>query len=260
MLSFLIIFNLKLNDITGHVVLSPEDMMGNPDDGYGGPSAEESACLYSCVVENNRSEDVCMSECGVEAQPEPEDENEECMQECIVKGCDEYDILCQNANIDSCEEECNMKGDAPDESEMDAEELCIFNCVNSIDPSVICGASQEGETGGDLCQKCAQDCVHLYEGPCLNDEQLTEKEKECETCEHCYGSPIEGSSGQGWDCIIDVECMDASGEFGDDAGTGPGIGQEGYVAPNPVAGAVDGVIKFFKGLFGGGEESTLDVE
>ena len=103
MLSFLIIFNLKLNDITGHAVLSPEDMVGNPDDGYGGPSTEESACLYSCVVENNRSEDVCMSECGVEAQPEPEDENEECMQECIVKGCDEYDILCQNANIDSCE-------------------------------------------------------------------------------------------------------------------------------------------------------------
>jgi hypothetical protein len=84
------------------------------------------------------------------------------------------------------------------------------------------------------------------------------KRKECETCEHCYGSPVEGPSGQGWDCIIDIECKDASSEFGDEAGSGPGIGQEGYVAPNIVAEAVNGVIKFFKGLFGGEEESLIE--
>ena len=58
-----------------------------------------------------------------------------------------------------------------------------------------------------------------------------------------------GSQWAGLELHYDIKCADASNEFGDDAGEGPGIGQEGYVAPNVVAGAVDGVIKFFKGLF-----------
>ncbi len=143
----------------------------------------------------------------------------------------------------------------PDESEMSAEQLCITNCVAETDSNIRCGNSQTGETGGEVCQKCAQECVHLYEGPCLDDEKLKTKQKECETCENCYGEPVMGDSGEGWECITDVECKDASSEFGDNPGKGAGIGQEGYVAPNFVAGAVDGVIKFFKDLFSGGEES-----
>jgi len=91
----------------------------------------------------------------------------------------------------------------------------------------------------------------LYEGPCLNDEQLTEKEKECETCEHCYGSPVEGPSGQGWDCIVDVKCEDASAEFGDDAGEGPDSFEEGHEGPGIIGKVFEGVGNFFKGLFGG---------
>jgi len=227
-------------NITGNVV----------GGGFGGPSVEDSECLRQCVVVENNSEDICMTRCGVEPQPQSGEEGESCMQECIVVGCDERDIECQNNNVENCEEECGMKGDAPDESEMSEEQLCISNCVAKEDPAMICGNSKEGETGGALCQKCSKECEYLYSGPCLNDEEITVKEKECETCEHCYGEPVEGPSGQGWGCIIDIACGDSSDEFGDESGEGPGIGQEGYVAPNFVAGAVSGVIKFFKGIFG----------
>jgi len=237
-------------------------LTGKVTGGPNGPSAAGMECMIECTTINCDVEDMgcrtaastdCGVKCGVETEaPKPADEGEACMQKCIVVGCEKFDVACENKNMGSCEDECDMKGDAPDESEMDAEQLCISNCVAEEDPTMICGNSKEGETGGALCQKCAKSCESLYSGPCLNDEQVTEKENECiSKCEHCYGGPIEGPSGQGWDCIVDIKCGDASDEFGDDAGTGPGIGQEGYVAPNAVAGAVDGVIRFFKGLFGG---------
>ena len=237
--------------ITGHVVSNV---------GYGGPSASDMECMVECTTRGCDVDDMecrtassraCGSECGVETEaPEPEGEGEACMQECISRGCDEYDVGCQNKNREGCEDGCGMKGDAPDESGMSAEQLCISNCVAAEDPSMICGNSQDGESGGALCQRCASECVSLYEGPCLDDEGVTAKERECETCEHCYGEPVMGASGEGWDCIIDVKCEDASSEFGDDAGSGPGIGDEGYVASNVVMKVVDGVVGFFKGLFG----------
>ncbi|MBU2104640.1 MAG: hypothetical protein KKF67_02615 [Nanoarchaeota archaeon] len=243
--------------LTGRV----SNSIGGPE--FTGPTQAQISCMETCsgciygnttCMEQHSSR--CGAECGVETNgpPEPADEGEACMQKCVAVGCDDFDFSCQQMNKAGCEDECNMKGDAPDESEMSAEQLCISNCVAKEDPEMICGNSKEGETGGALCQKCADECVHLYEGPCLNDEQLTQKEKECETCEHCYGEPVIGTSGEGWDCIVDVECRDASSEFGDEPGEGPGIGQEGYVAPNVVAGTIDGIIKFFKGLFGSGKE------
>jgi len=251
--------------LTGNVVQGPPGG-GGPE----GPSAEDMDCMVRCTTQGCDVDDIecrtaksgeCGSQCGVDVSgpPEPKDEGEACMQECIVKGCEKFDVSCQNANMDKCEDDCDMKGDAPDESEMDAEQLCISNCVASKDPDMICGNSKEGETGGGLCQTCANECVHLYEGPCLNDEQVTEKENECiSKCEHCYGGPIEGPSGQGWDCIVDIKCEDASAEFGDDAGTGDASFEEGHEGPGIVAGivegvgnAVSGVVDFFKGIFGG---------
>ncbi len=221
------------------------------NEGFGGPSVEESECLHQCVVSEKNSEEMCMNRCGVEPKPEAADEGEGCMQECIIIGCSEYDIECQNNNLEKCEEKCEMRGDAPDESEMSEEQLCISNCVAKEDPSAICGNSQEGETGNAVCQRCAGECAYLYEGPCLNDEEITAKEAECQTCEHCYGEIIEGPSGQGWDCIIDVVCADASSEFGDDAGTGPGIGQEGFIAKTgeTIGNVFEGIGNFFSGIF-----------
>lgn len=259
-----------LNNITGKVIGGPEEGMrglgdiGSSGGGFGEPSEEDMACMVECTTRECDVSDMdcriakssaCGNECGVDTkQPEPADEGEKCMQECIKIGCDKYDISCQNKNINSCENKCNMKGDALDEFEIDAEQICISNCVAAEDPLIICGSSKEGETGVALCQKCATECVHLYEGACLNDEQLTEKENKCiSKCEHCYGEPVEGPSGEGWDCIIDVKCGDASSEFGDESGTGPGIGQEGFVAN--IGGAIgnvfEGIGNFFKGLFGG---------
>ena len=207
--------------------------------------------------------------------------DEQCVQDCVDRDCAMFNKesgstdmtpeemqanmakyeACMLSRQTDCDAECGMvKGPALED--MDEEQICITECVAKHDPEMICGNSQEGETGGDVCQMCAQQCVHLYEGPCLNDEQLSEKEKACESCEHCYGEPVEGASGQGWDCIVDVECKDASAEFGDDAGTGEASFEEGHEEPGVVGKMVGGVVKgvgnvfegvgdFFKGLFGG---------
>jgi len=251
LIGFVILVVVVLIFVVGAVVVWNffGKITGKVVDGFGGPSVEDSECLRNCVVDEGRSEDVCMVECGVEPEPVGGDDGEVCMQECVNVGCDEYDVACVQGNMEKCEDECGMKGDAPDESEMNEEQLCISECVDAEDPSVICGSSKEGETGNALCRRCADECVYLYAGPCLTDEELEEKEAECESCEHCYGEPVEGPSGQGWDCIVDIECGDASAEFGDEAGSGPGVGDEGYVAPNIVMKVVDSVVGFFKGLF-----------
>jgi len=205
-----------------------------------GVPMEEIKCMETCTTKDCKAEDIecreassekCLEECGAEKH-EPENENEACMEECIEKGCDKYDMECQNKNMGKCEIECDMMGDEPSMKDMSDEEKCIMECIAKIDPTLICGASQEGETGNTACQQCANQCVHLYEGPCLNDEEVKQKERECETCEHCYGSPVMGASGQGWNCIVDMTCEDASDEFGDDPGTGPDSWEEGH-APSP---------------------------
>ena len=231
------------------------------EEGFRGISESKQVCMETCVAVGCDAGDdecmianseKCMGECGVEEHT-PQDEGEACMEECIAEYCEEGPEYadCMGNYIEECEEECDMKGDAPDESEMSAEQVCITECVGKVDPLIICGSSKEGETGNEVCQRCADECVVLYEGPCLSDEELSEKERACETCEHCYGEPVTGPSGEGWDCIVDVECKDASIEFGDNPGEGPGI-VEGI--GNAVGNAVGGVVEFFKDLFDFGEE------
>lgn len=239
--------------VTGEVVsdgLDAEVM----DFGGGGIPAEEIECMEDCIGQYCTIGDVecaepytddCMTSCGAEMPEQTEDE--QCVQECILRGCGEFDWDCQNTAIDECDVECGMLGDAPDWESMSEEERCISECVGAIDPTLICGSSSEGETGNEICQQCAESCVYLYEGPCLSDEELTEKENTCMTCEHCYGSPVMGDSGEGYECIVDVECMDASSEFGDNAGSGPGIGEGGYVEES--SGFFEEVFSWFGGWF-----------
>lgn len=262
--------------ILGVVLFSFFQLSGKVIDESGkgsiGPSAEEQKCMEDCVAigcEEGDSEcmtansEKCGQQCGVSTiSPKPANEKEECMQECVVRDCGEYEFDCQNSKRNDCEDECGMKGDAPDESEMSEEQLCISECVAKVDPSIICGSGSYegvGEQGNEVCQRCAAECVHLYAGPCSTDELWREKEEECMAeGEHMEAVPVKGDSGEGYECTIDIECVDRSDEWGDEPGTGPGIGQEGYVAPNVVAGAVDGIIKFFKGLFSGGEEEIIE--
>jgi len=213
-----------------------------------GPNQEEQNCMFACVsVGCNEGDtacmeshgDECMTECGVVMPDQTEDEK--CVETCIQEGCDKYDFNCQTKNQEKCDEECGMITDPGAQSK---EEQCIRDCVAKVDPTLMCGNSQEGETGNDVCQKCAQECVYLYAGPCLNDEEITEKESACETCEHCYGEPAMGDSGEGYQCIIDINCEDASDEFGDEPGIGPGIEK-----------LTNNVVNFFKNLFGINDES-----
>jgi len=250
-LVFVFVVVLGLNySISGNVVGGPDVS----EEGFGGPSAGDSACLYQCVVVEGGVESECMIECGVAPKPVAVDEGESCMQECVARGCDdEYDADCQRANVVVCEDECGMKGDAPDESEMSEEQKCISDCVDAVDSSIRCSAGKaegEGEQGDEVCQRCAAECVHLYSGHCLTDDLWREKEGECMSQgEHMEAVAVKGDSGQGWECTVDIECVDRSDEFGDEAGEGPGIGDEGYVAPNVVMEVFSNVAGFFKRLF-----------
>ena len=245
-------FGVKI--LTGKI--TGADFAGNPE--------SEQLCMKTCVEVGCESGDMecmtgnqakCMTECN--AKPAPIDSGGQCVQDCIDQLCEQGPtyISCMESKKESCDDECGMKGDAPDESNMDEEQLCISNCVAAIDPTLICGSSKEGETGNSICQKCANQCVHLYKGPCLNDEQISEKETECETCEHCYGEPVEGPSGQGWDCVIDIECNDATEEFGDVPGEGPGIIQ---AVGKGISNIFEGIGNFFSNLFGGDNSEELE--
>jgi len=241
-----------------------------------GPSAEEQSCMKSCAVEQGctpmdfscmtvEKQSLCQTKCNAQ-KPESTPETS-CMEACVLVGCGEFDFACQATNQAKCEAECNMVKEPPAKN---AEEQCIRDCVNREAPGTICGASQEGETGGAVCQRCAQECVSLYEGPCIGEPELSERKSACQTCEHCYGEPVMGDSGEGWDCIVDVVCKDASSEFGDNPGSGPEVpegmerlpqGNENAVQQEstgilaPVTDAVNGVAEaignFFSGLFGG---------
>ena len=244
-----------LLSITG---LSGRAVSGPPGNAGGvhtiGPSAEEQSCMMKCMGCSSLGEnctgnqDQCTKQCNLR-QPES-GEGTACMEECVARGCDKYDFACQGKNQVSCEKECNMIKEPEAKSE---EEQCIRDCVNKESPGTICRASQEGEAGNELCQRCAKECEHLYEGPCIGEEEIRAKQKACETCEHCYGETVMGDSGEGCDCIVDVKCGDASSEFGDEPGTGPGIAKG-------VSSVIESIGNFFKGIFGGGETESLDQE
>jgi len=215
---------------------------------YEGPTQEDQECMYPCMTNYCPSMDescttqysnICLTQCGVAPQPTDETEEQSCTSECILQGCDQYDFNCQQANLPDCEKSCGLIKEPEPQNE---EQACIQECVNSIAPGTICGASAEGETGGEVCQQCAAQCEHLYAGPCLDEEKLEEKKAACQTCEHCYGAPIMGDSGEGWECIVDVECKDATSEFGDE----PGIGES---ITETISNTFDNIIDFFSGIF-----------
>lgn len=193
-----------------------------------GPSEEEQSCMRACfssagceLSENNcttANKERCTNQCGAK---EPEENSEQkCVSSCVKQGCLVYDFACQSKNQEKCDKQCGMIKEPEAKNE---EEQCIRDCVKKEDPNLICKPEEGGEKGNEICQKCAAECVHLYAGPCLSEEPLEEKKKACETCQHCYGSPIMGDSGEGYQCIVEVECKDATSEFGDEPGEGAGI-------------------------------------
>jgi len=221
-----------------------------------GPSAEEQACLETCAAEGCQEGDrtcmmvnsqKCEAQCGA-SKPQDQSQEEQCVESCVLQGCDNFDFNCQQAKKSKCDQQCGMAGEPEAQSD---EEQCIRDCVAKVDPNIICSSGTEygeGETGNEVCQRCANECGYLYEGPCLDDDEITAKEEVCyDQCEHCYGEQVMGDSGAGYECIIDIKCADASGEFGDGAGTGPGIGEEGYVNQENI---MEKVFNWIGDLFG----------
>ena len=236
----LIILGLVLNQIYF------SGITGNAVQNYGIPQ-EEIDCMMPCMQEycndltdsscTSQYSSTCMESCSIEEHVAATSE-EACVEDCIYADCEMYDFDCQDSMRPSCDEQCGMIK-APSMEGMSEEQICITNCVNAIEPGLICGASALGETGGEVCQQCASQCESLYAGPCLDEIKLEEVKAACNTCEHCYGSPVMGDSGEGWECIVSVECKDASSEFGDEAETGEGV----------IGNTISGIIDFFQGLF-----------
>lgn len=211
-----------------------------------GPSLQEQECVKSCASMGcdgdmecmKRNSQACLTKCNV--QKPPVTEETACMESCVIIGCKETDFSCQGLNKEKCEKQCNMVKEPEAKSE---EEKCIRDCVNNIQPGLTCQGGEGGEKGNEICRKCSLECVHLYAGPCLTEEKLEEKKKECQTCEHCYGAPIMGDSGEGYECIINIECRDASSEFGDNS---KGIISK---AGETVGNILESIGDFFSGIF-----------
>ncbi len=241
------IFGLSWKSITGRTI----------EEHTIGPSASEQQCMMTCMkctspgVGCTGNQQECQTQCNAK-KPEATKETS-CMEKCVLVGCGEFDFSCQEKNKAVCEKECDMIKEPPAKSE---EEQCIRDCVNAEQEGLICGGGEGGEKGNELCQRCAKSCEHLYAGPCLTEMKLEEAKKECETCEHCYGKPVMGDSGEGYQCIVSIECADSSSEFGDEAGTGAGVGQEGFVAKvgsavgDAIGNVVSSIGNFFSNLFG----------
>jgi hypothetical protein len=247
-LLLIIIIFVSYSNLTGKAVQGPPANAGEKH--IIGPSASEQECLMNCMkctspgVGCTGNQEQCMLQCNAK-KPEATEETS-CMETCVAKGCGEYDFSCQEKNQAVCEKECDMIKEPPAKSE---EEKCIRDCVNAESPGLICRPGEGGEKGDELCQKCAKSCEHLYAGPCLTEIKLEAAKSECNTCEHCYGKPIMGDSGEGYDCIVKIECADASGEFGDEPGSGSGIAKVIETAGGAVGNAVESVVNFVKGLF-----------
>ena len=257
----LLSFVMIENNLTGMAVSNLEIPEGGIPS-YG-PSMEDRECMMACASVGCTpgdmdcmiaKQDECSAKCNVQKPEQTEEES--CVETCAKQGCDEFDFECQKSHQAECDKQCGMIKEPEPKSE---EEACIRACVRKVDPTLMCAGAEGGETGNEVCQRCAAECVHLYAGPCLGEEKLEERKQACVTCEHCYGEPVMGDSGEGYDCIVDVVCKDASAEFGDEPGTGEGIEKEqGIVSRTTerIGNVFERVGNFFRGLFGMGEEET----
>jgi hypothetical protein len=61
-----------------------------------------------------------------------------------------------------------------------------------------------------------------------------------------------GDSGEGYKCIVNVKCKDASSEFGDEPGNGPEVSKD---TGGIIGNVFETIGNFFKGIFGGNKDS-----
>jgi len=166
------------NKFTGNVIGNPGGQVPNTGMPSFGPSAEEQSCMMACMkcsspgVGCTGNQQECQTSCNL-VKPEQTSE-EKCVETCAMKGCTQYDFACQEKNKAVCDKECGMIKEPEAKTK---EEQCIRDCVNAESPGLICQAGEGGEKGNKICQKCAESCEHLYEGPCLDEIKLETKKK-----------------------------------------------------------------------------------
>ncbi|MEK6885367.1 MAG: hypothetical protein AABX17_00185 [Nanoarchaeota archaeon] len=250
--AFITIFSLV--SFTGKVISEDPSTMG--------PSSDDINCMMACMncaspgVGCTGNQTECQVSCNV-VKPEQTAE-ETCVETCTAKGCEEFDFTCQQKNQAVCDKECGMVKEPEAKSE---EEECIRDCVNAESPGVICQAAEGGEQGNEVCQKCAKSCEYLYAGPCLDELKLETAKSTCNTCEKCYGKPIMGDSGEGYECIVGIECADASAEFGDNPGIGEGIAKVFSNVGEAIGNTFEAIGDFFSNIFSGeNSETTQNIE
>ena len=176
----------------------------------------------------------------------PQDEGGICMEACMMEDCDGSMFECMEKNMEKCESQCGMKK-GPDMESMSREERCIMECVG---PDVMCIPGQGGEMS-PACEECAQQCTQFYEGPCMTDEQMQQKEQECmNSGEHMEAQVVKGDSGEGYECAVDIECIDRSSEFGDEPAITGGVVKESE-------GFFTKIINWFKLLFSGSKSAGV---
>lgn len=93
-----------------------------------------------------------------------------------------------------------------------------------------------------------------YEGPCMTSRDWDNKKKECRNLygEHAGDEPVYGDSGEGYECVIDANCVD----FGHKGGDNPWEGCEAlYCGPGKYC--EYGQCKEFEGYVPEGEGSRL---
>jgi hypothetical protein len=93
----------------------------------------------------------------------------------------------------------------------------IWNFAGGVTGSTVTGRAIKGvgEIAVGFGEVRIDSDVYVPEVPCLSDEEIGVKERECEeSCDDCFGSPMEDPAGEeegegegeGEECIMDVMC------------------------------------------------------
>ncbi len=119
--------------------------------------------------------------------------------------CKEY---CKN-NEEECMDFALMTGLWKEDEGLTREQQCIAQCLIDKDLSYADCPIDNPESHAPGCMECRKECAKYYEGPCLDSWEIDEQKQECKSKGEKFGvEPVMGDSGDGAECIIDIECID----------------------------------------------------
>ena len=148
---------------------------------------------------------------------------EECKQPLLDSGCDsewECREICDEIMMEKHAPECFEEGITdPDECARFMDDfrgddhfggpMIDFNCKEIEDAGERLDCYDKASSQAKGFRGVDED----FEGDCMTESDWSAKKSECRNLygEHAGDRPIMGDSGQGWECVVDAECVD----FGD---------------------------------------------